>query len=316
MNVRIGIDIGGTTMKAGIVDNSNHLIATHALPTYASRESGEILEDIKLLVLELLTKASLSENSILSIGIGVPGTANQQTGILEYANNLNLNQVNICEYLEKAFYKPVRFENDAKAAAWAEYLLGAGKGTSSMVMMTLGTGIGGGIIINHRLWSGCNYAAGELGHMTIEHGGRPCTCGRDGCFEAYASASALIWSAKEQLPSHPNSLLWSLCQNNLDLLDGKAITTAVTRQDPIALSVWNTYLGYLAEGTANIINILQPDLLCIGGGLSQSGDLLLSPLKELVDKRIYTKDSQTKTQLTLATLGNDAGILGAALLEP
>ena len=186
----VGIDLGGTTIKAGIVDEDYRIVKSGAIPTITDRGAEKLIQDMAELVSVLLKEAEISMDEVASVGVGVPGTANKKTGIMEYANNLNMKDEPFILFLKRYFKKPVYFTNDANAAAWGEYLAGSGKGYRSLVMVTLGTGIGGAMILDGKLYEGCNFAAGEFGHFVIQCEGEPCNCGRRGCFETYASATA------------------------------------------------------------------------------------------------------------------------------
>ncbi|MDO4330209.1 MAG: ROK family protein [Lachnospiraceae bacterium] len=308
----IGIDLGGTNIAAGVVTHEHKLVCKASVPTALPRSAESLADGIWELAVNMLKENHMEMRQIESLGIGIPGTVNKATGMIEYANNFGFDNVPFIGMLQQRFPCPVLAENDAKAAAWAEYLTGAGASCHSMVAVTLGTGVGGGIILDGKIWDGCNSAAGEIGHMVVERGGRPCTCGRRGCLEAYASATALVQSAREAAGQNPDSMLVTLCGGDLSKLNGKAVFQAAEAKDPTAEAVMDTFIHYLAEGVANLINILQPELLCIGGGLSGAGDLLLLPLREAVRPMIHSKNSKVNTCITLAKLGNDAGIIGAA----
>ncbi len=308
----IGIDLGGTNIAAGVVAGDHEILCRSSVPTGLPRSPRSLADAIRDLTMGMLEENHIAFSRIEGLGIGIPGSVNKITGMVEYANNLGFDQVPFVSMLQERFACPVTAENDARAAAWAEYLAGAGAGCRSMIAMTLGTGVGGGIILDGKIWDGCNSAAGEIGHMVVERDGRLCTCGRRGCLEAYASATALVRSAREAARENRDSMLVKLCGGELSGLDGRMVFAAAEAKDPAAAAVMDTFIRYLAEGAANLINILQPELLCIGGGLSGAGDLLLLPLKEAVRPMIYSKNSKVNTRITLARLGNDAGIIGAA----
>ena len=313
----VGIDLGGTTIKAGIVDEDYRIVKSGAIPTITDRGAEKLIQDMAELVSVLLKEAEISMDEVASVGVGVPGTANKKTGIMEYANNLNMKDEPFILFLKRYFKKPVYFTNDANAAAWGEYLAGSGKGYRSLVMVTLGTGIGGAMILDGKLYEGCNFAAGEFGHFVIQCEGEPCNCGRRGCFETYASATGLIRMAKQAMETEERrkSSLWNLCSGETDGLNAEMIFKAAKKGDLTAGQTVERYLYYLSVGITDIINIFQPEILCIGGGVSRAGNQLLDPLKRMVDQQIYTRDSQVKTEIVTATLGNDAGIIGAAMLD-
>lgn len=314
---RIGIDLGGTTVKAGIVDEAYRIIRSGSVPTVSEKGAGALVKDMADLVRQFIEDAGITWEEIQSAGLGVPGTANKETGMMEYANNLCFENEALIPLLESHFHKPVFFTNDANAAAWGEFIAGCGKGARSLIMVTLGTGIGGGIIINGELYEGCNYAAGEFGHFTIQCEGLPCNCGRKGCFETYASATALKRMAREAMEkdSEKKSILWEMCGQDIENAGGAMIFRAAKEKDPTAVEVREKYLHYLSIGITDIINIFQPEILCIGGGVSNAGDDLLKPLCRLTDEKIYTRTSKIKTEIKIASLGNDAGIIGAAFLK-
>ena len=310
----IGIDVGGTGITAGLVDDACSLIAEKSIATDRSMTAGTLAKVLMRLVRELMTENGVNASGIQTIGVGVPGTANGRTGRIEYANNLPFCQGNLRQLLQNQTSKKVYFENDANAAAWGEYLVLDEK-PDSFLMVTLGTGVGGGIILNGKILRGVNYVAGEFGHMTIRYNGIPCNCGRRGCLEAYASAEALIARARKVMDKRKKSLLRELCLENRGNMNARLVFDAYRQGDKTAVKVVRKYAEYLSEGLANLINILQPEVLCIGGGISKSGDILLPLLRERVQEKIYSRDSAENTELTVAKLDNDAGIIGAAKLR-
>lgn len=312
---RIGVDLGGTNIVVGLVNEKMIIADSLSVKTNLPKSAEEIVGDIGKLCRDIIKKNGLRQIDIESVGVGVPGTANQKTGILEYANNLGFNNVPFVELMKKEIDIPVRMDNDANAAAWGEYKAG-GYECESFVLITIGTGIGGGVILDGKLLRGVNYAAGELGHTTINFSGKPCNCGRTGCFEVYGSATALIEQTREAMKKQntDSSLLFELCGNSLEKIEAKHVFDAVKRNDGLAKQLLDTYTTYLSEGIANIINIFQPEILCIGGGVSKAGDLLLNPVKEKTGKAIYSINANVNTRITIAKHDNDAGIIGAALL--
>lgn len=310
---RIGIDLGGTNIVAGLVDAQLTIVDKCSVKTNVPRPIEGIVADMTEMVHTLMERNRLSPADILSVGVGVPGTANPDNGHMEDANNLGFDDVPFLPLLQKKLPCPVYFDNDANVAAWGEYQTG-NYGEDSFIMMTIGTGIGGGIILNGRLWPGINGAAAEFGHMVIDQKGIPCNCGRAGCFEALASATALIQRAREQMTNHKETLLWSLCRGDIENADAKCVFDGAAAGDILCRELLDSYITLLAEGVTNIINVFQPAVLCIGGGVSRAGDALLLPLREKVAARIYSKNSRRNTVIELAKLDNDAGVLGAALL--
>ena len=310
---RIGIDLGGTNIAAGLVDDGMRILDVVSVKTNAPRPVEDLLEDMAELVSRLTERNGLTPDYIASVGVGVPCTANPDNGHLEDADNLGYADTPFLTLLQAKLPVPVYFENDANAAAWGEYLTG-GYAEDSFLMVTIGTGIGGGIILGGKLWHGINGAAAEFGHMTLSLDGVPCNCGRRGCFEALASATALIRQAREAMSANPESLLWQLCGGDTGRIEAKTVFDGAAAGDPTALGLLDRYTTFLAEGIANLINIFQPAILCIGGGVSRAGDALLLPLREKTAQRIYSRNSRRNTHICLAKLDNNAGILGAALL--
>lgn len=318
---RIGVDLGGTNIAAGLVDEQFRIVDRESVKTNVPRPAESIIRDIARLVNILCDRNKLGQENIESVGVGVPGTINEDTGYVEYSNNIRFEKVPFIELLSGLISIPVCFGNDANAAALGEYYAGR-YNVKSFVMITLGTGIGSGIILDGRLIKGINFAASELGHTVIKMGGEPCTCGRRGCFEAYASATALIRDTRRRMTSEEyfggnaagKTVLWDLCGKDADNIEAKHVFDAVKLGDELANELFSDYTDYLAEGIANIINILQPELVCIGGGVSKAGEMLLTPVKEKVAGLIFSKNSAKNTEIELARLDNDAGIIGAAML--
>ncbi|MBR6533272.1 MAG: ROK family protein [Clostridia bacterium] len=312
----LGIDLGGTNIKVGLVDETLKIISKAKLPTFAQRNACEIVDDMAALCHSVIKENNLSVDDIEYVGIAAPGSVDPKLGIIRYANNIKMDNFPIADELKKRFpVKKVLLENDANAAALAEIKAGAGKGYSDLVMITLGTGVGGGIVIDGKLYSGFNYSGAELGHTVIEFGGRPCTCGRLGCFETYSSATGLINMTKEKMIEYVDSIMWDLVDDNLENVDGRTAFEAARKGDIAGKKVVATYIKYLACGLTNIVNIFQPQVLCIGGGVCGEGDYLLKPLIQTVRRCEYGAATQTNfSQIKIAELGNDAGIIGAAAL--
>lgn len=311
----IGIDLGGTNIAAGIVDSQYRIVKKGSTPTMPERSAEEIVKDMAALCKQLISEADLTVKDVAYIGIATPGVANRDDGVVEYCCNLPFRNFPIAEVLKKYIdIDKVLIENDANAAAKGEAVAGAAKGYANSVMITLGTGVGGGIIIDHKVYSGFNYAGAELGHIVIEHDGVPCSCGRRGCWESYSSATALIRMTREKMIEKKDSLMHQMVEGNLDNISGKTAFAAAREGDSAAQEVVDKYLSYLACGIGNIINIFQPEVLCIGGGISNEKENLLNPLRELVAHEQYAREDMKRTELRIATLRNDAGIIGAAVL--
>ena len=307
----IGIDLGGTNIVAAVVDEYGVLHAKAKKKTNAPRPYNEIFDDMAQCARDAIEASGIPFKDIEAVGIGCPGSIDQKTGSIEFSNNLDFYNAPIVRYMEKALDKKIYIENDANAAAWGEFLAGAGKGSNSMIMITLGTGVGSGIISDGRLLCGAYGKGAEIGHMSLILGGEKCTCGRRGCFEAYASATALIRQTKKAMKLNPQSDMWKICGGKLSNVDGR---TAFIAKDKASKDVIKTYLGYLSDGIIDVINIFQPEILCIGGGICNEGKKLLNPINKKIAKYSYARFSKEQTKVEIASLGNDAGIIGAALL--
>ena len=309
----LGIDLGGTNIAVGVVDDSFQIIARAKRKTRVPCSPDEMCSQLAEAALEALGNAGLTVGDIPWVGIGTPGIANRDTGILEYSNNLYFHDFEMQRLLSERLGKKVIIENDANAAAFGEYKAGALRGARNALAVTLGTGVGSGIIIDGKIYAGSNFAGGEMGHTVIVAGGRQCTCGRKGCWEAYASATGLIAMTKESMQAHPESAMWKIA-GSLEDVDGRTAFDAMRAGDGDGKGVVDQYLYYLACGLINCVNIFQPDILCIGGGISNEGENILKPLREYLAKENYASRSKKQTVLCRAMLGNDAGIVGAALL--
>lgn len=311
--MRIGIDLGGTNISAAIVDEGGGIVKRISIPTNASGDAETVTGGLLRVCDMLIGKTGEMPHSI---GVGIPGTINVETGEVVFTPNLPLNGINVVDEIRRVYDCPVHIGNDANCAALGEAVAGCAKDVRNVVLITLGTGVGGGIISDGKLHSGLSGAAGELGHMVIMAGGRECGCGRRGCWEAYASATGIIRTANEFLQPHNKSLLWELCGGITERINGRMIFDAYRAEDGIARLVVETYINHLATGIANIINILEPDMICVGGGISNAWDCMEAPLKAAVDAEKYTSHSHgvPMTRIVQAQLGNDAGIVGAAML--
>ena len=311
----LGIDLGGTNIAVGIVDEENKIIARATSKTKVTN-AEEVADAMAATAYEALKNAGITIDDVPWIGVGSPGTINKETGIIEFANNLPFKNTPMEKMLsERMEGKKILMENDANAAAYGEYMAGALKGADNAIAITLGTGVGGGIIINHKIYSGSNFAGAELGHTVIVVDGRPCTCGRHGCWETYASATGLIKTTKEYMEKAPkDSPLWTLVDGDIEKVSGRTAFDAMRQGDPIGKEIVDEYIKYLSVGIVDMINIFQPDTLCIGGGHSNERETLLAPVREFVAREQYAMNSAKKTVVCRAELGNDAGIIGAALL--
>ena len=315
MKYTIGVDLGGTNIAVGIVNENYEIVKKGSVPTLAQRGPEPIVHDMAELCKKLLAECEIAMDDVTGAGIACPGTVNPATGIVEYANNIKFSDFPLVALFSKEMDMPaenVKIGNDANLAALGEAVAGAAKGASSSVMITLGTGVGGGVILDGKMLMGCAFGGAELGHTVIELNGRQCSCGRKGCFEAYCSATALVKLTKEKFEATSGTLMHEMCENDINRVGAKTAFAAMKKGDKAGAEVVDTYISYLACGVANLINIFQPEVFTIGGGVSGEGDNLLVPLKEKVSEQIYSKDKILKTDLRIATLGNDAGIIGAA----
>ncbi|MEG0339676.1 MAG: ROK family protein [Oscillospiraceae bacterium] len=314
MKYKIGVDLGGTNIAAGIVDESNNIIASKSTKTNLPRPREEVEALIAQLCIDIAQQSKINFIDIACVGIGTPGSVDPSTGIVGFNANFAYHDWHLAQAMEKLLKCKVYVENDANAAAYGEYLAGAAKGAASAVMITLGTGIGGGIIIDNKIYAGFNKAGAELGHMVIDIGGRPCMCGRKGCWEKYASARSLAEDTKAAMLSDKNTLMWKIVDNNIDNVNAKTAFEAMKKGDIAGTALVEKYVDYIACGLINVINIFQPQIICIGGGVSHEGDALLEKLQNRIDKEDYARSSNLRTRICMAKLYNNAGIIGAANL--
>lgn len=315
---RIGIDLGGTNIAAGIVNEKFEILAQDSTPTLTGRPGEEIVRDMAALCKKLCAKAGIAEDEIESLGIASPGVVDDETGEVVVAYNLNFFHFPILPLLRELLnISEMHIANDANAAAWGEAVAGAGKGSRSSIMVTLGTGVGGGIILDQKLLTGFNSGAGELGHMVIHANGRPCTCGRSGCWEAYSSATGLIKMTKEKLEAcekEGRKTRMADIAAERGKVTGRTAFDAKRLGDEAADEVVEEYARYLACGITNLINIFQPEVISIGGGISNEGQTLLDLITPYVKKESFGSGQLPATELRIAQLRNNAGIIGAALL--
>lgn len=311
--VTIGIDLGGTNIVAGVVDEQYRIVASAKCKTKAERSADAIVDDMANLCREAVAKAHLTMDDVAYVGIGSPGVCNVDTGVVEYASNLPFDKLPLRDMMNERLQKSIYIENDANAAAWGEFKAGAAKGASGCVCVTLGTGVGGGIVVDGKIYDGYNYAGAEIGHTVIALDGEPCKCGRKGCWEAYASATALIRQTRAAMKQHPESKMWEFAKT-LEDANGLTAFDAMRAGDAAARAVVDAYINYVAVGIIDMINIFQPEVVCIGGGVSKEGETLLGPMREKIERERYSRNSARQSRLCVAALGNDAGVIGAARL--
>lgn len=306
----IGIDLGGTNIAVGLVNEKCEIIHKGSVPTLKERSYQAIVKDMADLAKKVTEEAGYTLADVKAVGIGCPGTVDSVNGEVVYSSNIKMDHVPLVAEFKKHIDIPVSIENDANAAAYGEYIA-KGKKIDSFVLITLGTGVGGGVIINGKIYRGFNGSGTEIGHVSIVMDGKVCTCGKRGCFEQYASVTALINQTKEKMENCPESLMHEWVKKK-GKVNGRTAFECAKAGDKAAKEVKEQYIRYVAEGVSNIINIFQPELFVIGGGISKEGDELLIPIKEFVYKNDFNK-YMPKTEIAIAKLFNDAGIIGAAL---
>ncbi len=304
----IGIDLGGTNIAVGLVDENYKIVARDSVPTQIGRDYDEIVKDMGEVSNKLLKDNNISLDEIKYVGIGAPGVLDNEKGIATDNSNFHWENYPIREKLQKYIDKPVYLGNDANVAAWAEYIGGCGKGAKNFLMLTLGTGVGGGIILNGKLHSGSHNIGAEIGHTTFKAGGNPCGCGNKGCVEAYCSATALIKMAEKDVDKYPESVI-----AKAEKINARVVVDAAREGDEYGVKLFNEYTSNLAQVLASMVNFLDPDIIALGGGVANAGEFLLEPVRKEMVKYI-TFASMMDTKVLKAEMGNDAGIIGAALL--
>ena len=307
----IGIDLGGTFIKGGVVDADGDILYQDKIPTQTEKGAEQVAKNIVALCELVLKNAGVEKSEIVGIGMGVPGMVDPKTGVVVYSNNLGWENFAVREYVETSTGLLVKIANDANVAALGETKFGCGREYDDTILITLGTGVGGGVVIGGKLFEGNRGAGAELGHAVIVAGGEQCTCGRKGCLEAYASATALIRDTKRAMQNNPQSKMWE--GGGLDSVDGKRAFD-YKHTDADASAVVERYIDMLGVGLVNLANELRPQAILLGGGVCAQGDELVRPLQEKMDKEIYAGNRGPSVRILTATLGNSAGLLGAAAL--
>ena len=309
----IGLDVGGTTFKAGVVTEDGRIVHKDAMPTGIERPYQEIIADMAALCKKVAADAGIEMSEIKSIGVGVPGLFDNKTGMIPFCTNLGWHDIPFVAEMKKHLDTPVYGDNDATVAGLAESVAGVSAGIKDSVFLTLGTGVGGGIIIDGKPYSGAHGCGSEIGHMMIKMGGELCTCGNYGCFERYASATAIIREARKAIVEYPESSMLAACGGDPEKLNAKIVIDAAKAGDAAAKAVFGGYVQALAVGIINIINMLDPEVIVLGGGGSAAGEFLLNAVREAVKPMVFFK-TMPYARIELAQLGNDAGIIGAAML--
>lgn len=311
---RIGIDVGGTGIQVGIVNEKFQIVAEQSIVTQTDIPFEEQVQHIANCVKQVVSQYKLSLEEIESVGVGIPGIASAKTGEIINCTNMGWHHVPFRDEFARHISRPIFIENDANVAALAESVAGVSAGTSSSVFITIGTGIGSGIIINNRIWSGSHGIGGELGHVIFDLNGIPCTCGNHGCLERYCSATALIRMGREAAGANPNSGLMKAVNGNLSLIEAKTVIDCARAGDPLAKSIYRTYIRYLSQAIASVINLIDPEVIVLGGGVSKAGDFLLDPINAEYPQYVVYRDQEIPP-VRLAVLGSKAGIIGAAMLN-
>ncbi len=309
----LGVDIGGMSIKVGLVDKTGKIIASSFIPTEKIPPEKQI-EKVGVQIKNLLSCNGVDLSAVIAVGVGYPGAINGKKGVVGYSSNLKWTKFNLKENLEKVTGKPVRIANDADVAALGEVIFGSAKNYNTVIMLTLGTGVGGGIVIDKKLYEGPNGMSSELGHIVMRKNGLVCGCGRRGCFEQYASVTALVRITKAEMLKDKSSLMWALVDNDIEKVNGKTAFQGEKLGDKTAKRVVKKYISYLGEGILDYCNIFRPDAIVIGGGISNEGDNLTKRIVEYLEKYEYGYKGTPKTAILTATLKNDAGIVGAASL--
>lgn len=306
----LGVDLGGTKILTAVADEQGKILARKKLPTEANRGNDRVIENIIETIRSVLAEVGLKKENIVRMGVGSPGPLNTKEGIIYLAPNLGWENVPISRILEDRTGISVILENDANAAALGEKWFGAGQGIDNLIYITVSTGIGGGIIIDRKIYHGVNDGAGEVGHMVIDPDGPLCGCGNHGCFEALASGTAISRRGREAVERGEKTLLTDLCEGDLNKIDGGLIARAAQLGDQVALDIWSEAGYYLGLGFANLVNIFDPEMLILGGGVMKAGELIMEPM--LASLKNYSFESAFNSlKIRQAALGDDTGVKGA-----
>ncbi len=313
MKYYIGIELGVKNIVAGLLDKYGKMVRRETVPTNKDRAFEDIIQDMCSLITKIIDDEDIELKNVKYIGVGCPGIIDNLNGVVLKNYSLNFSNAPIRDEIRKHINLPVYIENDANCVAIAEYLLGASYGTSSSLTIKVGVGIGGGIVINGSIFNGFNFGGTEFGHMIIDYNGRECTCGRKGCWEQYVSASALINQTKQLVIDNPDSILANIVKGNLSQITELTVFEAAKEGDVLAKRLCAEYIDYFAEGLANIVNILMPEVLVIAGPISKLGNSLVNPLVEILGERIYCKEVHVP-EFKMAEMGTAGIVVGAAML--
>lgn len=311
--VYIGIDVGGTGIKVGVVSPEGKLLAQGETPTLVGRPYQDIIRDMAECMRRVMTEGGFKDEDVVSIGVGIPGVADAKTGTVIFCTNMGWKDVPLRTELQKYLDRPVYIDNDATVAGFAESVVGVSKDTHSSVFVTLGTGVGGGIVIDGKPWSGFHGVGSEIGHIPMDNDGEPCSCGNRGCMERYCSATAVIRMGRHEAIRHTDSLMFDLCGGDLRKLNAKHVFDAAKQGDPAAMTVFNQYVDYLCKACYVIIAFLNPEVIVLGGGVSKAGDFLANEVRRRMPDYLLFK-TLPYSRIEIASLGADAGMIGAAML--
>ena len=309
----IGIDVGGTSVKAGVVDENGKILCKASCPTLVERGHEAVIHDIAQLAIRVVKESGHSMDEIHSIGIGIPGMHDNRTKRVPFCTNLAWHDVPLIELMNREIDKPIFVNNDATVAGLAESVAGISAGTKSSVFVTLGTGVGGGVVLDGKVFMGEHGVATEIGHMITVAGGELCTCGNRGCWERYASATAIIREGRKFAAAHPESALYKAVGGDLEKIEARTVIDLAKAGDPDCTQLFDNYIYHLTVGIVNLINMYDPEIIALGGGVSHAGEFLLDKVNALLPEMIFFK-SMPHAEIKLAQLGNDAGIIGAAML--
>ncbi len=309
----VGIDVGGMSIKAGLVDEDGKIIYKETCKTMPERANAEVIHDMNRLCESVISGAGVDPSAVRGVGIGIPGTVNGKKGVVSYAANLNFKKVNVIEEFEKGCGLPAFIGNDANCAALGETLFGSGGGKKNSILVTLGTGIGTGFILNGEILEGRNGEGAEGGHICIKMNGEKCTCGERGCWEAYASATALIRQTACALEKYPDSIMHGIVKD-MGKVSGRTAFIAAKEGDKAGKKVVRDYVKFVASGIINLVNVFRPDVIMVGGGVSHEGEYFIKMIEKVVQKHAFGGKNNTVPPIVKASLGNDAGIIGAAAL--
>ena len=310
----IGVDVGGTNIATGLITQSGEMLAKTSVKTLGDRAPEEITKDIYRTIETVIQQTGTPLDEIGGIGLGIPGCFNNDTGVVIETNNMNLSGFHLFQELKKYIDKPMKMANDANCAALGEAAYGAAKGYDDVIMITIGTGIGGGFVCGGKVYNGFNGAAMEVGHISIDWHGKKCNCGRTGCWERYASATALVELTREVMEKNPDSAMHEHVQAHDGEINGRTAFDCARKGDKAANEVVDTFVYYLGNGIVDLINLFQPAVIIVGGGVSNEGDYLLDKLRKFAKGYSYASTKIPQPEFKKAQLGNDAGIIGAGML--